>query len=181
MIRVFQSLLASGLCREDLACLFFGDVIALQQAIDLNRLGYIDHHDLIGCLEQTAFDQKGHDQDNDRLGTGRLDVLVYLLPDQGMGDRFELLAGGRRVEDPLPKRPPVKCPIGLKDLRAKDLDDPSQPRCARLDDLPGNHIGIDDRNACLGQAIRDRGLAGGDATGQDDDSGPFQRWVVHFQ
>ncbi len=63
---------------------------------------------------------------------------------------------------------PVQCAVGSQDVLAELLHQGSQPLGARLDDLAGDDVTVDNHAAALGERGRHRRLAGADAAGEPD-------------
>ena len=85
-----------------------------------------------------------------------------------MQNRFEVAPRAGIVEYQLPQSAPVERALAVDDPGAKALDHLGEPRCARLDDAPGRHIGVDDGNAKIRESLGNRALAAGNAPGEAD-------------
>ena len=66
------------------------------------------------------------------------------------------------------QRRPVQRAIGQQDVLAERVDELGQPLGARLDDLAGDDVAVDDDAAALGERGGHRRLSGADPAGQAD-------------
>jgi hypothetical protein len=66
------------------------------------------------------------------------------------------------------QRRPVQRAVGLKNVVAERLDEPAESLGARLNDLTGDDVPIDDDAATVSERVGHCRLAGADTTGQTD-------------
>ncbi len=105
---------------------------------------------------------------DDRVRSGRRQQLGGALPHQRVDDRLERLPALRVREHDRGQGGAVERPVGGQHLGAELLHDRGQARCARLDDLARDRVGVDDDGAEGGQPLSDRALPRPDAPGQRD-------------
>ena len=125
-----------------------------------------DHGPVLGRI--LRFDEQRHVVDDDRAFRSRGDLAEELLADRGMGDRLELLAGLVVDERLLGEPGAVETAVGADDVGSEPLHQALQHRRSGLDDLAGDHVGVDDDGSPLGQQGRHRRLPRPDPTGQPD-------------
>ena len=83
-----------------------------------------------------------------------------------MASRSRRFSGLR--EDQVAQRAPVEFTVWRQDAGAESLDHGGKPGLPRRDDGAGRIIGVDHRNAELGESPRDRAFAACDAAGEAD-------------
>jgi hypothetical protein len=92
----------------------------------------------------------------------------HLLPDQGVEDRFQLLAFVGVAEYQLPHLLTVKAAIIVQYLWAKARRNLLQGITARDDQLTGDLIAVDDRHTQFAKDSADGTLAAADTPGKTD-------------
>ena len=85
-----------------------------------------------------------------------------------MDDRLEVGAGAGIAEDDAAESCAIECARFGQHVAAEAIDDGAQARRTRRHGLARQAIGVDGRQSGLVEALRDVGLAGGDAAGQAD-------------
>jgi hypothetical protein len=89
-----------------------------------------------------------------------------------MDDPVEPRAGVGVGEHDRRERGSVQGAVRGQDAVAERLHDRGQARAARLEDLAGDAVGVDDDRSSLGQQRRDRALPRPDPAGQPDAQHP---------
>jgi hypothetical protein len=127
----------------------------------------VDYQNAVHAAARPAFNQKrnGH---HDVGADGRLCAVFHGCTDQWMKNGLEVLPRARIIEDQLPQSAPVKLTVLGKYARTEPLEHLCKPGCARRDDFPGRHIGVNDRNSQSRKPLGNRALAAGDTAGQAD-------------
>ncbi len=123
-------------------------------------------NDRVGdSLVDTGFEEQRHVIDHHRLGvfTGGLSRHSCLFSrDAGMDDSLQLAAFRRMAKYDGAERMAVDGAVGTQYVSAEHPDDLSPGRSARLDDLPGQLIGVDDHCAALLEHACDGAFSCGD-------------------
>jgi hypothetical protein len=120
----------------------------------------------VNSFVYAGFEEEWHFVDDHRMGFAFGDPThesLLLAGDAGMDDAFELPAFRPIAEDDAPEGLSVEGAVRVEDCLPKYCDDGSTGRLARLHDIAGQLVGIDDDRAALLEHLGDGALAGGDA------------------
>lgn len=160
-----QAVFLARLSCKNPSCLLDGLGVAGQQAPDLSLLFTINDQDSVDELRQGRADQQRH---NDKLviATGVVGLLTRFRTNQGMQDGFEIESCCVVVEDHFPQGGTVQLTSRIDHVVPKSLTDFVECGLARGNDLAGNDVSIDNRNAELGKQVGHDGLAARNAAGQ---------------
>ena len=138
------------------------------QALELNVLGHVDdHHEVAERRHADLDEQRVVVDDHAVIGDRRL-PRDGEIPDGGVGDGFEVGAGGVVAEHQCPEGRPVEGAVGCDDAGAEALGDGGQCGRAGLDRFTGQQVVVDDDRAVAREARADGALARADATGQTE-------------
>jgi hypothetical protein len=126
----------------------------------------VDHDHEVVRRCQAALDEQGYVVDDDRVGGCLRDPARGGRPYERMDDLLEPAPRLAVAEHDPAQRRPVEAAVGAEDLLAEGRDHLRQPVRAGLDDLPREHVGVDDDRPVGGESRGSRALAGADAAGQ---------------
>ena len=156
----------AGLGGDDRARLSLAASVPCLYARDLRRLVRIDEQDPVNPIGRLAclYEQGNRHY---QVSTRRFSsVPLHLDANQRVKNVLKVAACTFVSEHALAQCVPVKFTAGRKDIRAEACRNRAKRGLPGGCDRARSLIGIDDRNAELDKAARDRALAGGDATRQ---------------
>src|SRR5258708_27308529 len=132
-----------------------------------------DDEDALEAVLAPALEEQGdvHDHQRRRRFQGGHDLLGDAGADTRMGDRLETAAAGLVAEDDGTEGGAIEAAVRREHGGAELRGDLRQRRHARLDDLPGEQVGVDDRRAPGAEQVGDCALSRGDAAGEADEAG----------
>lgn len=147
---------------------FSGQTVPVHEALQLDLL-IAGHYEQAGVASVAS---RLHHQGCGDHCQFMTDCRQGCNPAQGFGDdrrvgqRLEVAPGSLIGKDDRAQGGPVQAAIGLQQLAAEAGGDGFEGRLAWGDDIPGDLVGVDDRDASLAQQRLDRRLAAGDVAGQ---------------
>lgn len=86
-----------------------------------------------------------------------------------MEDALELFALFRMAENDVAHGRPVQGPVCSDDAVAKSITNFIESRPAGFDDLPGNHVGVDNTDAEIAKQVSNQRFSARNTAGQADD------------
>jgi hypothetical protein len=143
------------------------EAVARYQSLDLGFMINIDCHDKIEIPLLAGLDQQGNDMDNNCSRTSGLLQFQGSRPDGRMHDPLQISARDRISKDDFGKACSIE-PAVDEQLGAESIENCRQARSSWLDDLPGEHVCIDDDRTACRQLVRNQAFARRDAAGKAD-------------
>ena len=167
VVRKCETCVSLCLRRERGQRLLTRHAVALHQARDLQLLGSVHDQHAVDVVAAAAFGEQRYHEHLVRPRGSRPTAAPSRRGSRDAG--CPRAASGRGVaEDALAHSAAVHAAVRAEDPGTERRDDLGEGRLTRLDDLPGDHVGVDQRHAVTRKQVRDGRLAAGDAAGKRD-------------
>jgi hypothetical protein len=143
-----------------------GEAVSFLEARDLGLAISRDDDDFIRAFVYACFEEEWDFVDHDGLGMFASDAFSQtdlLAGDAGMDDAFELPSFFLIAEDNASEGLSVERTVLAEYCLPEECNDLPPSRFARLHDIAGQFVGIDDDRAASLEHLGDSALAGGDA------------------
>ena len=130
-----------------------------------------DHDGCVDAFVYAGLEQERHFVDDHSMGFAFGDPThesLLLARDTGVDDSFKLAQFGPVSENKGSQLTTIEGAVRIEDGLAEGFYDLAPGRLARLHDIVGQLVGIDDRCAALFEHLGDGSFAGGDAACETD-------------
>jgi hypothetical protein len=166
MVRSLNLLCQGHLAADAADCFSAGEAVSFLEARDLCFAVGGDDDDFIRAFVYACFEEEWDFVDHDGLGMFASDAFSQtdlLAGDAGMDDAFELPSFFLIAEDNASEGLSVERTVLAEYCLPEECNDLPPSRFARLHDIAGQFVGIDDDRAASLEHLGDSALAGGDA------------------